>query len=84
MTVFGSAGFQLLALAGEWVGCLAPDCNRAGVFVLAIAGGGLPAECVFSDSCSSSCSKCECGTIYSMWIILRKYEGGCDARLARR
>jgi len=23
------------------------------------------------------------GTIYSMWIILRKCEGGCDARLVR-
>jgi len=31
----------------------------------------------------SGCSKCECGTIYSMWIILHKYEGGCEARLAR-
>jgi len=23
------------------------------------------------------------GTIYSMWIILRKCEGGCEARLVR-
>jgi len=32
---------------------------------------------------SIKCSICECGTIYSMWIILRKYEGGCEARLAK-
>jgi len=26
---------------------------------------------------------CECGTIYSMWIILRKCEGDCEACLVR-
>jgi len=32
----------------------------------------------------SQLSKCESGTINSMWIILKKYEGGCEARLAKR
>ena len=29
-------------------------------------------------------SKCECGTIYSMWIILRKYEGGLQGTLSEK
>jgi len=53
-----------------------------------IAVGGGSVQVYFLKSKESAgliiCLKCECGTIYSMWIILRTYEGGCEARLARR
>ena len=41
-------------------------------------------QCQNDPPLRSICSKCECGTINSMWIILCKYKRGCEAGLVRR
>ena len=62
----------------EWEGLF-------GIYIYSLDEGGcLTIDYTGMSFFSSQCSICEYGTIYSMWIILHKFEGGCMAPLARR